>query len=61
MRETGCIFEYICGTTTHYVTKLGQLIHINRDNSFQESFEQFEGGGAKFQVLFNLATTPITQ
>ena len=33
------------------LTKLGQLIDINKGNSFQESF-----GGLRLQVLFNLAT-----
>ena len=30
-----CIFEYIFWTTNHEVTKLGQLIDINKDNNFQ--------------------------
>ena len=54
VHETGYIFEYIFWTTTHWVTKRGQLIDINKGNDFQESFEQF-GGRATFQVLFNLA------
>ena len=40
---TVCIFEYIFWTTTHYVPKLGQLTDINKDNNFQEPFEQFGG------------------
>ena len=40
VHETGCICEYIFWTTTHEVTKLGQLIDINKGNNFQESFEQ---------------------
>ena len=35
VHETGCIFEYIFWTTTHEVTKLGQLIDISKDNNFQ--------------------------
>ena len=41
VHETECIFNYIFWTTTHWVTKLGQLIDISKGNSFQESFEQF--------------------
>ena len=41
--ETGCIFEYIFWTTTHEVTKLDQLIDINKSSNFEESFEQFGG------------------
>ena len=33
--ETRCIFEYTFWTTTHDVTKLGQLIDISKDNNFQ--------------------------
>ena len=54
VHETGYIFEYIFWTATHWVTKRGQLIDINKGNGFQEFFEQF-GGRATFQVLFNLA------
>ena len=39
--KTGCIFEYIFWTATHLVAKLGQLIDMNKSNSFQELFEQF--------------------
>ena len=43
VQETGYIFEYIIWATTHDVTKLDQLIDINKSNNFQESFEQFGG------------------
>ena len=29
---------------------------MNKGNNFQESFKQFEGLGAKLQILFNLVT-----
>ena len=45
LHETGCIFEYILWTTTHWVTKLGQLTDINKGNNFQECFVQFGGLG----------------
>ena len=45
VHETECIFEYIFWTTTHLVTKLGQMIDINKGNSFKEAFEQFEDWG----------------
>ena len=35
VHETRCVFEYIFWTTTHEVTKLGQLIDISKDNNFQ--------------------------
>ena len=35
--------EYIFWTTTHYITELGQLIDINKNNNFQELLEQFGG------------------
>ena len=35
VHETRCIFEYIFWTTTHKVTKLSQLIDINKGNNFQ--------------------------
>ena len=35
VHETRCIFEYIFWTTTHEVTKFGQLIDISKDNNFQ--------------------------
>ena len=43
LHETGCIFEYIFWTTTHYITKHIQLIDISKGNNFQESLEQFWG------------------
>ena len=43
--EIECIFKYIFWTTTHSVTILDQLIDINKGNTFQKSFEQFEGLG----------------
>ena len=46
VRKTGCIFEYIFWTTTQpQVTKLGQLMDINKSNNFQELFKQFGGLG----------------
>ena len=36
-------FLNIFWTTTDLVTKLGQLIDINKSNNFQESFQQFGG------------------
>ena len=41
VHETTCIFEYIFWATNHEATKLGQLIDISKDNSFQKPFEQF--------------------
>ena len=41
IHETECIFEFIFWTTTHWVTKLGQVIDISKGKNFQESFEQF--------------------
>ena len=37
-QETGSIFEDIFWTTTHEVTKLGQLIDTSKGKYFQESF-----------------------
>ena len=54
--ETGYIFEYIFRTTTHCITKLGQLIYISKGNNFQESFGQFGGLGLSPRPFFNLAT-----
>ena len=51
VHETGCIFEYIFRTTTHKVTKLGQLIDVNKGNYFQESFEQFGELGLSSRIL----------
>ena len=48
VHETGCIFEYIFWTPTHWP------IDINKDNSFQELFERFWVLGLSF--LFSLAT-----
>ena len=45
VHERGCIFDYIFWTTTHEVTKHGQLIDINKGDNFQELFEQFGGLG----------------
>ena len=39
VHKTRCIFEYIFWTTNLEVTKLGQLIDMNKDNNFQWSFE----------------------
>ena len=46
------IFEHIFWSTTHEVSKLGQLIDISKDLSFQESFAQF--GRLKFFQFSNL-------
>ena len=35
VHETRYIFEYIFWTTTHEITKLGQLIDIRKGNNFQ--------------------------
>ena len=43
--KTGCTFEYIFWTTTHWVTKLGQLTDICSGFHFQESFGQLGGLG----------------
>ena len=56
VHEAGCIFDYILWTTTHQVTKLGQLIDINKENNFPEFFEQFGGLGQSSRFFFNLAT-----
>ena len=45
VQETGCIFEYMFWTTTHWVSKLGQVIDISKGNNLQESFGQFGGLG----------------
>ena len=45
VHETVCIFECIFWTTTHQVTKLGQLIDISDGNNSQKSFAQFGGLG----------------
>ena len=45
VHEARCIFEYIFWTTTHEVTRLGQLIVISKENNFQQSFEQVGGLG----------------
>ena len=47
--EIGCIFQYIFWTTTHELTKLGQMIDICKGNNFKESFEQFGGLGLSFR------------
>ena len=47
--ETRCIFECIFWTTTHKVTKLGQLIDISKGNNFLQSFEQFGRPGLDFR------------
>ena len=57
VHEAGCIYEYIFWTKTHSVTKLGQLIDINKGNNFQEFFWTIWRTGTKFQALFNLATS----
>ena len=57
VHEIRCIFEYNFWTTTHEVTKLGQLIDINKCNNCQYSFEQFGGQGLD-PGPFNLATCP---
>ena len=60
VHETGCMYEYIFWTTTHLVTKLGQLIDTSNGNSFQESFEQF-GGLAVSPKSFSIQQlAPIT-
>ena len=57
--ETRCICECIFWTTTHEVTKLGQLIDISKCNNFQcIIFLTIWRTGARFQVIFNLATCP---
>ena len=58
VHETRCIFEYIFWTKNDEATKLDQLIDISKDNNFQWSLERFGRLGARFQVLFNLATSP---
>ena len=57
VHETGCIFEYFFEpqpqhfwTTTHSVTKFGQLIDISKSNNFQEQT------GATFLVIFYSVT-----
>ena len=51
VHETRYIFEYIFWTTTHEVTKLGQLIVISKSTNFQQSFEQFVGLGLEFRYF----------
>ena len=57
VHETRCIFEYIFWTTTHEVTKLGQLIDISKDNNSVISWT-IKRTETRVQVLFNLATCP---
>ena len=45
IHETVCLFEYIFWTTTHEVTKLGQVIDISKANNFQEFFKHLRGLG----------------
>ena len=45
VHETECIFKYIFWTTTHWVTKLGQLIDIRKVSNFHKSSEEFQGLG----------------
>ena len=45
VHETGCIFEYIFWTTTHWPIKLGQLIDVSKGNIFLKNFEWFRGFG----------------
>ena len=61
--DRGCIFEYIFWTKTHYVTKLGQLIDISKDNSFQESFAQFGrlGGFPSLATCSNYSITSFAK
>ena len=47
VHETGCIFEYIFWTTTHWP------IDINKDNSFQELLEKILSTGIKFSFQFS--------
>ena len=57
VHDTGHTFEYIFWTKTHWDTKLGQLINTNKGNNLQEIFRTIWKTGAKFQVLYNLATS----
>ena len=61
VHETGCIFEYIFWITTHWVSKLGQLIGRSKGNNFQESFEQFGRLGLSFSSFSIKQPVPITQ
>ena len=61
VHETGCILEYIFWTTSRKVTKLGQLIDINKGNNFQESFEQFGGLGLSLRSFSIEQPAPVTQ
>ena len=58
VQETGFI-EYIFWTTTPYFTKLGQLIYINKDNNFQESFKQSGGLGLSSRSFSIQQPAPI--
>ena len=49
VHETRYIFEYIFWTTTHEVTKLGQLIDTSKGDNFQQPFEQFKELGLDFR------------
>ena len=64
--EAGCVFEYIFWTTTHKVTKLGQLKDICKGNNFQESLEKFGGlglvsGPFQFSTLLLLHNNQLCQ
>ena len=48
-------------STTHDVTKLGQLIDINKGNNFQESFEQFGGLGLSSRSFSIYQPAPVTR
>ena len=56
------IFEHIFLSTTRYVIKLGQLIDISMDCSFQESFAQLGGlGFFQFSNLLQLHNNQLCQ
>ena len=56
IHETRYVFEYIFWTTTHEVTKRGQLIDISKGNNFLVIFWTIWRTGTRFQVLFHLRT-----
>ena len=56
VHEIRYIFEFIFWTTTHQITKLGQITNICQGNIFPEIFWIILRNRSKLQVLLNLET-----
>ena len=48
-------------TTTHYPTKLGQLIDLSKGNIFLNLLNDMEDWNLSSRLFFDIATAPITQ